>query len=161
MNNLIPLPAGPFFCVRDGRYLPGLTDLIIEAAAMLQRQQIQEQLFKLRLKQKCFVALAERAPQALTHFPVAGADVDMSGTAVAGCGSAAVPAPVSISKRHSLKIFPFPGGPVDDGFKPGASPAAPSTCPGLTILDETVTNDGKIRADRAASVFDFYPKGRW
>lgn len=64
MNNIIPftLPAGPFFCARDGRYLPGLTDLVIEAAAMQQRREIEENLFKIRLKQKCFLALATAVP---------------------------------------------------------------------------------------------------
>lgn len=74
MNNLIPfpLPAGPFFCARDGRYLPSLTDLVIQGAAMVQRREIEEQLLKLRLKQKCFLALAARAPHSV--FPVEGSD---------------------------------------------------------------------------------------
>lgn len=69
MNNTIPLPAGSFFCGADGRYLPGLTDLIIEALAMLQRREIEEQLLKLRLERGCFRALAERAPQAVLISP--------------------------------------------------------------------------------------------
>ncbi len=76
--NIIPFPRGPFFCAPDGRYLPALTALVIEAHALLQRREIVEQLFKLRLQQKCFTALAAAAPAAVVHrikvFP--GGSVD-------------------------------------------------------------------------------------
>lgn len=65
MKNPISLPQSPFFCAQDGRYLPALTDLIIEAHTLLQRHEIERELFKLQLRRGCFLALAERAPQAL------------------------------------------------------------------------------------------------
>lgn len=107
----ISLPAGPFFLSPQGRYLPILTDLVIQYAAFQQRVEIEEQLFALRLKRKCFVAIAEQAPAALVQTPA--------------------------PRRASLKIFP--GGSVD-GFntQPESPSAPPLKRPSLTISNETV-----------------------
>jgi hypothetical protein len=90
------IPLGPFFCAQEGRYLPGLTDLIVLAAAALQRAEIEEQLLKLRLKQKCFVALAQACPEPTVLSPP--------------------------SKKVSIKVFPGAPG-IGDGFKSDASSA--------------------------------------
>lgn len=58
-----------FFLPNAGRYLPQLTEVEIEFAALEQRLQIEEELLKLRLKRGCFLALAERAPQAVILSP--------------------------------------------------------------------------------------------
>jgi hypothetical protein len=62
-----------FLCSLQG-CLPALTDLVIDAATLAQRAEIEEELFKLRLKRKCFMALAERVPQAVFVFPASGSD---------------------------------------------------------------------------------------
>jgi hypothetical protein len=139
MNNTIPLPAGPFFCAEDGRYLPGLTvssqledrsweivkalaEVQIEFAAMEQRLQIEAELLKIKLKQKCFVALAERAPGALAVRSE------------------------ELGVRSSIKVFPMvPISPKETGSA-GLEPAA---------------TNGASRQQCPTTGFGGYPKGRW
>lgn len=132
----ISLPRSPFFLSSDGRYLPSLTELIVEAVAMQQRLEIEEELFKLRLKRRC-------------------------GAAARGDARPTDMAAVIDSPRHSIKIFP--GGSVD-GFhiQPESPSALPLSMPSPTT--GRVNAITTLQNDRAAKVFDPnnpYPKGRW
>jgi hypothetical protein len=152
VNNTIPLPAGPFFCADEGRYLPSLTpcsqisdrrweivealaEVEIEFAAMEQGLQIEEELFKIKLKQKCFAALAERAPAALV---VRSEELGVSSS--------------ELGVRSSIKVFPL--GPVSTK---GTSNIQPTT--GSAGLEPAAEN-GALR-QQCPTTFGVYPKGRW
>ena len=132
--NPISLPRSPFFCDADGRYLPSLTELVIQAETMRQAAELEESLLKLRLKQRCFIALASLSPMSV----VQGLKLERE---------------EPHQSCSSIQIFP--GGPVEV-LKPGSPPAPPLAPP-----SPTTSTDG---IDRVASFFDPhnpYPKGRW
>lgn len=161
MNNLIPfpgpaatgtvaLPGAPFFLSREGRCLPGLTELIVEAATMLQRTQIEEELFKIRLKSRCFAALASAVPGAVCQ--------------VSGESAAVTDAP--------LQIFPVEGS--DDGRAKMTVPgflsipglADPAVTPPLVSLADGPRSATRPTIDAAAphlapGEHDAFPNGRW
>lgn len=162
MNNLIPfpgpaatgtvaLPGAPFFLSCEGRCLPGLTELIIEAAAMLQRAQIEEELFKIRLRRRGFGALAQA---------VAGAVCQVSGLqAEAG-------------ETPALPVFPVEGS--DDGRAKMTVPgflsipglADPAVTPPLVSLADGPRSATRPTIDAAAphlapGEHDAFPNGRW
>lgn len=137
----ISLPRSPFFCACDGRYLPSLTDLIVGATAMVQRHEIEQQLFTLRLKQRCFVALAEQAPAAIFQQVEPTPPVQ-------------TPAP----RRATLKLFP---GAVDCPLQtqPGSTAGTP---PSVSLHHENERNNNQ--GTERAGVFNpmsQYTKGRY
>jgi hypothetical protein len=68
--NIIEFPhTAAFFLSLERRCLPGLTDLVIQAAAMAQRVEIEEALLCIKLKQKCFVALMRAQVNSETISP--------------------------------------------------------------------------------------------
>jgi len=131
MSAILHLPLGPFFLSARGRYLPALTELIIEAAAFQQRTQIEEDLLKIRLKRHCFAALAAASPKSLvlspkSNFPAEGSDQ--------GRGEMTVPVFKSITGIADPAVTPPPV---------SIAPGAPS------------------RTALTAEEHNRYPKGRW
>jgi hypothetical protein len=192
--NTIPLPAGPFFCADEGRYLPGLTpgsqiadrrweivealaEVEIEFAAMVQRREIEEELLKARLKQRCFVALAERAPGALV---VRNEELEVSGSVCSGDDGIAVSPqrrshspvaqPDDVNANHGHEVARQSAGPNDQSkLSPYTrlrssikvfpmAPISPKETGSAGL--EPAAENGALRQQCPAG-FGVYPKGRW
>jgi hypothetical protein len=151
----ISLPAGPFFCADDGRYLPGLTGLIIEAAAMLQRAEIEEQLLKLRLKRGCFRALAMHSPQSLVLSPQSVNDLQQGGLErfqreshkLVDVGSNPAPATFSSNGKLETRVGCASENPA------AANPAHPEGKPESNIGDLNSTGGGSRSQFSSIKVF--------
>lgn len=66
MSNIIEFPkTADFFLRESSRSLPELVEIDIRMATLVQRLEIHEDLFRLKLQSKVFLALAERSPESL------------------------------------------------------------------------------------------------
>lgn len=68
-----------FFLSSLDRCLPELTEVVIDAATVAQSVEIHESLLKIRLKQKCFVALATLSPRSVVQGLKSESDLPVDG----------------------------------------------------------------------------------
>lgn len=126
-----------FFLSLEDRCLPELTEAAIDAEAAEQRVKIEEELLKLRLKRRCFVALAQLSAQSV----VAGLKEESA---------------ADHPDTSGLHLF-SPGG-SSEPLQSGPHPAN-TNC--LSVPQLNKTNPEHRPAGLSAEDHNRFPKGRW
>lgn len=176
-----------FFLASLGRCLPELTDVVIEAAAAVQRTEIEEELLKMRLKRRCFLALAQLSPMSVVqglkseNLPVDGSEkavrrspqgrdpfFDDSGTLACGVHLDS-PAETRLPALVSPERTGREAAPAENGakFSPGGSSEPlqsgphPANTNCLSVPQLNKTNPEHRPAGLSAEDHNRFPKGRW